>query len=89
MELVQDAQNAQQVRTTLRLIAPLPIVWPREPDCTRALTDFSVLHLSHGLGLLDALIAGTAIGRGATLCTFNTKHYRAVRGLTLLAPYKR
>lgn len=89
MELVQNASNAQRVRTALSLIAPLAIVWPREPDCTRALADFSVLHLSHGLGLLDALIAATAIGRGATLCSFNAKHYRAVRGLTLLAPYKR
>jgi predicted nucleic acid-binding protein len=89
MELVQDALNAQQVRTALKLIATLPILWPREPDCARALADFSVLHLSHGLGLLDALIAATAIGRGATLCSFNVKHYRAVRGLTLLAPYLR
>jgi predicted nucleic acid-binding protein len=89
MELVQNAGNAQQVRTALKLISALPIVWPREPDCTRALADFSVLHLSHGLGLLDALIAATALGRGATLCSFNVKHYRAVQGLALLAPYKR
>ena len=89
MELVQNATNAQQVRTTLKLISALTIVWPREPDCTRALSDFSVLHLSHGLGLLDALIAATALGRGATLCSFNVKHYRAVQGLALLAPYKR
>ena len=89
MELVQDAQNSQQVRTALNLVSPLPVVWPREIDCARALADFSVLHLSHGLGLLDALIAATAIGKGATLCTFNVKHYRAVNGLTLLAPYVR
>ncbi|SOD02190.1 hypothetical protein SAMN05216486_10294 [bacterium JGI 053] len=89
MELVQDASSAQQVTTTLKLIAHLPIIWPRESDCTRALADFSVLRLSHGLGLLDSLIAATAIGRGATLCSFNVKHYRAVRGLTLLTPYTR
>jgi predicted nucleic acid-binding protein len=77
------------VRTALNLVSPLPVVWPREIDCARALADFSVLHLSHGLGLLDALIAATVIGKGATLCTFNVKHYRAVNGLTLLAPYVR
>jgi predicted nucleic acid-binding protein len=89
MELIQDAQNAQQVRKALRLVAPLPVVWPSEADCTRALSDFATYHLSHGPGLLDALIAATALGRGATLCTFNTKHYRAVPGLVLSQPYKR
>lgn len=89
MELVQDAQNAQQVRTALSLVSPLPVVWPTEVDCARALADFSVLHLSHGLGLLDSLIAATAIGLGADLCTFNVKHYRVVRGISLLTPYVR
>lgn len=89
MELVQDAHNAQQVRQALRLVSPLPVVWPTEADCARALSDFAALHLSHGLGLLDALVAATALGRGATLCTFNVKHYRAVPGLTFAQPYKR
>jgi predicted nucleic acid-binding protein len=65
------------------------VVWPAEAHCTRALSDFSALHLSHGLGLLDALIAATAIGHGATLCTFNVKHYRAITGLRMLQPYDR
>jgi predicted nucleic acid-binding protein len=30
MELVQDAQNAQQVRQALKLVAPLPVVWPTD-----------------------------------------------------------
>ena len=29
MELIQDAQNARQVRQALKLVAPLPVVWPR------------------------------------------------------------
>lgn len=52
MELIQDAQNAQQVRRALKLVAPLPIVWPTEVDCNRALADFTAYHLSHKLGLL-------------------------------------
>ncbi|HET7425438.1 MAG TPA: PIN domain-containing protein [Gemmatimonadales bacterium] len=89
MELIQDAANAQQVQAALKLIAPLPLVWPRQADCARALTDFSKLHLSHGLGLIDALIAATAVGRGALLCTFNVKHYQAVPSLILFAPYRK
>lgn len=89
MELVQDAQNAQQVRRALKLVAPLPVVWPTQADCNRALADFAVYHLSHKLGLLDALIAACTIGLSAELCTFNVKHYRAVPQLTLVQPYSR
>jgi hypothetical protein len=89
MELVQAAPNARLVQAALKLISPLPLVWPREVDCARALTDFSTLHLSHGLGLIDALIAATATGHGAILCTFNVKHYQAVPSLPLLVPYRK
>jgi predicted nucleic acid-binding protein len=87
MELIQGAQNMQQVRQALKLVAPMPVAWPTETDCARALSDFSVFHLTHGLGLLDSLIAACALGRSATLCTFNSKHYRAVPGLSILEPY--
>jgi len=86
MELVQDAQNARQVRQALKLVAPLPVVWPTAADCQRALTDFIAYHLSHNLGLLDALIAACATGLSATLCTFNVKHYRVVPGLAMVQP---
>jgi len=32
MELIQDAQNARQVRQALKLVAPLPEVWPTVAD---------------------------------------------------------
>jgi hypothetical protein len=35
------------------------------------------------------LIAATAIGQGATLVTFNVKHYRAIQGLSTEQPYSR
>jgi predicted nucleic acid-binding protein len=89
MELIQGARDAKQLRESLRLTAPLPVVWPTEADCLRALTDFTALHLSHGLGLLDAVIAACAVGLGAELSTFNDKHYRMVPGLVTLQPYKR
>lgn len=89
MELVQDAHNLQQVRRVLKLIAPLAVVWPTETDCNRALADFTAYHLSHKLGLIDALIAACALGLSADLCTFNVKHYRVVSGLKLVQPYAR
>jgi predicted nucleic acid-binding protein len=89
MELVQNSQNMQQVRKTLQLVAPLPIIWATEADCVRALSDFTAYHLSNSLGLLDALIAACAVGRGLTLCTFNIKHYRVVPNLLIVQPYQR
>lgn len=89
MELIQDAQNKQKVRQALQLVAPLPIVWPTETDCTRALSDFTVYHLSNNVGLIDALIAACAVGRNATLCTFNVKHYRVIPELNIEQPYSR
>jgi predicted nucleic acid-binding protein len=89
MELIQDAQNIQKVRKALQLVAPLPVVWASEADCARALSDFTTYHLSHSLGLLDALIASCAVGRSMTLCTFNVKHYRVIPGLVTAQPYTR
>jgi predicted nucleic acid-binding protein len=83
------AQNTQQVRKALQLVAPLPVVWATEGDCARALSDFTVYHLSNSLGLLDALIAACAVGRNLTLCTFNVKHYRVVPDLLTAQPYAR
>jgi predicted nucleic acid-binding protein len=89
MELVQDSRNSQQVRQARKLVAPLPVVWATEADCARALSDFTAYHLSDSLGLLDALIAACAVGRGLTLCTFNLKHYRVVPNLVMAQPYAR
>ena len=89
MELLQDARNAHETRRSLKLVAPLRIVWPTGVDCNRALSDFTAYHLSHGLGLLDALIAACAIGLSATLCTFNVKHYQVVPDLVTAEPYTR
>jgi predicted nucleic acid-binding protein len=89
MELVQHAQNQRQVRAALQIVRPLPVIWPSEADCDRALADYIAFHLSHNLGLLDALIAACAVGRAATLCTFNVKHYRVIASLVTGQPYVR
>jgi len=87
MELVQSARNKQEEKEALKLIATSPVVWPTEDDCNYALRLFTTYHLSHNLGLIDALIASCAIGLSATLYTFNVKHYRAVQALVTAQPY--
>lgn len=44
-------------------------------------------HPSHGVGLADALIAATALDRGAKLITFNDRHYPMVQNVS--HPYDR
>jgi predicted nucleic acid-binding protein len=89
MELIQDADNQQRVEKALKLVAPLPVVWPTAADSDRALSWFTSYHLSHGLGLLDSLIAACATGLSATVCTFNARHYRVIPGLLSEQPYAR
>lgn len=89
MELIQGANNKQQVRQVLQLVAPLPVIWPSERDCTRALSDFIAYRLSHNMGLIDALIASCAVANNATLCTFNFKHYQMIPKLKIEQPYSR
>ena len=89
MELVQDADNKNRIERAMKLISPLAIAWPSASACDRALADFKTYHLSHSLGLLDALIAATAIELSMPLLTFNAKHYRVVDGLEIRQPYTR
>ena len=67
MELVQDARDARELRQSLKLVAPLNVVWLSEADCARALSDFTAYHLARGLGLIDSLIAASAVGLSTTL----------------------
>lgn len=88
MELIQGAQNARQVNQVLRLVAPSSGL--AHQDCeNNSLSIYATFHLSHKIGLLDAMIGSCAIGLSASLCTFNVKHYSVVPGLTLLQPYER
>lgn len=89
MELIQDARDHREVRAALQLTAPLHVMWPTERDCAYSLANFSAYHLSHGLGLIDALIGACAVGLSATLFTFNIRHYRPLPDLVIKQPYVR
>jgi len=89
MELLQGCQNAREQKQLEKGLAEYQLYWPTEDDCNRALASFSDHHLSDNIGLLDALIAETAIGANAELATFNVKHYRVLRGLKSTQPYEK
>lgn len=89
LELAQGCANKQELRRIRRVLAPFPLVWPETADMLRAYDEYADLRLSHGIGLLDTLIATTAVGQGLPLATFNVRHYRAVPGLSTVQPYIR
>jgi hypothetical protein len=89
MELIQGCRNQADQRRVLRFVDDYDIHWLDAEGCDQALTLFATYHLSHNLGLIDALIAQTALVLDLPLATFNQKHYAAVPRLRTLQPYQR
>jgi predicted nucleic acid-binding protein len=89
MELIQGCQNAREQKRLEKALNAYPLYWADPQDCDRALKNFATHHLSYNIGLLDALIAETAISEDAELATFNVKHYSVIKGLKTLRPYEK
>jgi len=62
MELLQGCLNNAEQQKVEKFYRNYKLYWPTELSCQRALQDFASFHLSNNLGLLDALIAHTAVG---------------------------
>jgi predicted nucleic acid-binding protein len=89
MELVQGCRDRGEQQQVEAILRPYVLYWPTQADCARAFDDFTAYHLSHGIGILDALIAETAVGLNVELATFNEKHYGVVNALRTSHPYVR
>jgi hypothetical protein len=87
MELIQGCQNLAEQRRVEREVQRFRLCWPTLMDCQRSFQDCAAYHLSHHLGLLDALIAATAVGLAEPLATFNVRHYGMINGLQTIQPY--
>lgn len=89
LEVVSGARDLVDQRKIQRFLSLFPIAWPTETDMNRALNEFLPLRLAHGVGVYDCLLAATAVGLGVPVATFNTKHYRALPGVSTVQPYQR
>jgi predicted nucleic acid-binding protein len=89
MEVIEGCRNLQEARRVERIIRRFPVYWPTPDDGNRALRDFAVYRLAHNLSAVDALVAECAIAIGATLVTFNVKHFRVFADLKTEQPYQR
>jgi predicted nucleic acid-binding protein len=89
LELYQGCRDKREVTALQKELAPFAILWPSDAACDTALTHYAKAHLTNALGLLDALIAATALTYSVSLHTFNQKHFAAVPGLQTIQPYTR
>jgi len=87
MELIQGCNNKQELRQLQNFVIEFKLFWPGPEICDAALEIFAEYHLSHNLGLLDALIGQTAVSLKCPLYTFNCKHYKIIPNLELIQPY--
>lgn len=86
-ELLAGCRNLTEVRAVERLNRNMEIAWPSLSACEEMLKIYANLHLKHGIGIIDAFIAATAIGSSATLYTFNLRHYAAIPSLDARRPF--
>lgn len=89
MELVQGAQNRNEQDTITSVLDRYDVVHLTPIDSQRAMQWFESYYLSHGVEIIDCLIAASAIRLGVPLYTFNAKHYRPLPELHFEQPYQR
>jgi predicted nucleic acid-binding protein len=84
--LLQGCQNSREQKRIEKAFDIYPLFWAEPECCDRALKNFAAHHLSHHIGLIDTLIAETAISVEAELATFNAKYYTAIKQLMTFQP---
>lgn len=86
MELLQGCRSAQERSEVKSFISEnVPnIDHPDESIARRAIALLEQHASSHGLRVVDALIAATAIENGCAIVTANVKHYRFITGLRII-----
>ncbi len=89
MELIQGCRNKEEQEKVEKELGIYGVVWPSSEVCNEALSVFARYYLSHGLGILDALIGQTAVALNHPLYTFNQKHYAVIPYLKTVQPYDR
>ncbi len=89
MELIQGCRNKKEQTQLEKKLFKFKIIWPTEKSCHNALEVFSKYHLSHGIGIIDALIGQLAVDLDLPLYTFNEKHYLPIPNLKMVKPYQK
>lgn len=87
MELLRGCRNKQEVIQLKKFIYnKLSLVHSNEDSVKMALGWIEAFHLSHGLSIPDALIAGVAYAHDLPLFTYNTKDFIFLPEISLFTP---
>src|SRR5262245_33544205 len=85
----EPARNKREQRALATQLAQYTILHLESGDSPKAQEWFEQFHLSHGIGIMDCLIATIPFRLGCPFFTFNLKHFRVLPGLDVHAPYRR
>lgn len=87
MELLQGARSKVEIRQIQESLMTLGfrILPLSEAIGAIAAALIEQYSLAHGIQIADALIAATAMESGQRLCTANVKHFRPIRGLSVVS----
>ncbi len=83
-ELIQGCRNPKQLAQVNILLSDFEIIHIDHPISHLATKLVSDLYLSHGLKLLDAIVAATAIKHKLILKTQDAKHFKFIKKLVVV-----
>lgn len=89
LELIAGKKMKRDIKKIESLLENLQIkVLPINEDVSKIAEEiFTKYYHSHGIGILDAFIAGTALTCDEELVTRNTKHFDFIPNLKIITPY--
>ncbi|MBD3365775.1 PIN domain-containing protein [candidate division WWE3 bacterium] len=82
-ELLQGVENKKDLAVVEDILDAWEIDWGDSKIHKKGLEILKNVNLKNKLGLLDAIIAATAIKNGSVLVSLNRKHFKDVEGLEL------
>jgi len=86
LELMRGARDRAEMVALFKDLELFQVYWPTPNDCQRVVNTYTRARLSSGLSAFDVVIGESAVGLGATLCTFD-KQMQVIPGLVVEQPY--
>lgn len=80
-ELFQGLKNKQELKRVEKLVSLFEIGWGQEKVMILAIDLLKQHSLKQGIGLIDSMIAATALMNDLILVTDNVKHFKFIKGL--------
>jgi hypothetical protein len=87
MELAEGVRDKEELARLDRMLERYALVILTPSDCLWAVEQHRKFWLSHNAGLLDTLIAATAVRLDVPLYTLNLKHFQPLPNVKAIHPY--